>query len=257
MIELLQENYNIEDEKYIPLRKMLDKQNIEDNLVVPLGIDKEANNRYIGFNDIPCLLITGETGSGKSILIDCIIISLIIKNNSNNIKFIMMDPKKIELNYYNELDYMLDKTINDKKTGAKELEKIYKEYKKRKETEKKEPHIFIIIDESCDLMQEDNSLKIIKNMIEDCDKYGLHFIIATNTPYEGYFDKDLIKKIKTKITFDLTSKKEACWIGIRNSEYLHTPGEAIANENNKRIIIKTPYISNEDIQKVINHIKNI
>ena len=57
--------------------------------------------------------------------------------------------------------------------------------------------------------------------------------------------------IKTKITFDLTSKKEACWIGIRNSEYLHTPGEAIANENNKRIIIKTPYISNEDIQKVI------
>ena len=80
MIELLSNYY----EGAIPLRELIEKQEIEGNLVVPLGKDEEGTNRYFGFDDVPCLLVTGETGSGKSKYLDCVIISLLIRNNSNN-----------------------------------------------------------------------------------------------------------------------------------------------------------------------------
>ena len=270
MKDLLQDNYKIDDKNYISLKEMLDNLQMKSKLTVPLG---KENNKYHGidFKDIPCLLVTGETGSGKSVFLDCIIISLILSNTPQDINFIMIDPKKIELKYYEELPHTKSDIISDIKESNNILKYINLTYEKRKEKlngkniekyneEEKNsnlPHLFVIIDESNDLMKVPGNLELLRKITNDCDKVGIHFIIATNNPYENSFDKEWIDSIKYKVTFDLTSTTEANWISIRNSQNRSTPGEAIAKSvpQSKKIKIKTPYISDEDILKIINEYK--
>ena len=274
-VGLLKGNYKLDkDSKYVCLKKMLDKQIIDDNLVVPLGVTEDMEYHYMGFDDIGCLLVTGETGSGKSIFLDCVILSLILRNDSNNIKFIMMDPKRIELSYYNKLPYIEGNMISSGKDGYKKLLEIEEEYKKRIELFKENNvkdiesynklkkvkeiyHLFIVIDESCDLMKVDGSEELLASMINDCYKYGIHFIIATNSYNEEYFSKDFINNIKYKITFDLATKADANMIREKDSDKLPAPGEAIATSKKQRIKYKlqTPYISDEDIMRVIKFFK--
>ena len=262
------------EEKYIDLKKMLDKQTIYKDLTVPLGVTEDGKYHYVGFEDIGCLLVTGETGSGKSIFLDTIIISLVLRNKIGNIKFIMMDPKRIELSYYNDLPHIKGNMISDSNKCYKKLLEVEREYKERIELFKNKKikdieeynelnknlklyHLFIIIDESCDLMKEDNSEKLLSSMINDCYKYGIHFIIATNSYNEEYFSKDFINNIKYKITFDLATKADAKMVKEKDSDKLPTPGEAIATSKKQKVKYKlqTPYISDEDIMRVINYFK--
>lgn len=272
-VGLLKGTYKL-DNKYIDLKKMLDKQTIDSELVVPLGVTDDDEYHYMGFDDIGCLLVTGETGSGKSIFLDTIIISLILRNNNSNIRFVMMDPKKIELSYYNYLPYMDSDMISDAKKGYRKLLEIEKEYKRRMELFKDKDvknieeynklkkinklySLFIVIDESCDLMKIDEVEGVLTGIINDCYKYGIHFIIATNSYNEDYFSKDFINNIKYKITFDLANKADADMIRIPNSEKLSVPGEAVAISKKQKIKYKlqTPYISDEDIMRVIKYYK--
>ena len=271
MEELLQDTYNLEDERFVSLKECLKNEKTKDNLVVPLGkSDKEYHS--IDFRDIPCLLVTGETGSGKSVFLDSIIVSLLIKNTPKDINFIMIDPKKIELKYYEDLIYTASNVISNKEESKDVLKYIYLTYQRRKELLKEQNienynkkdentslyHLFVIIDESSDLMKVEGSLELLKEMTDDCDKLGIHFIIATNNPYEESFDKEWINSIKYKVTFDLTSRAEASWISIRHSQNLSTPGTAIVKSvpQNIRLKVQTPYISDEDILKVVNEKRN-
>ena len=127
MKELLQDTYNLEDERFVSLKECLKNQKIKDNLAVPLGkSDKEYHS--IDFRDIPCLLVTGETGSGKSVFLDSIIVSLLIKNTPKDINFIMIDPKKIELKYYEDLIYTASNVISNKEESKDVLKYIYLTY---------------------------------------------------------------------------------------------------------------------------------
>lgn len=104
-------------------------------------------------------------------------------------------------------------------------------------------------------MKVDGVEKIIVSMINDCDMVGIHIVLATNSYTEDYFSKEFIKNIKYKITFDLVSKADASFIGIREAEDLKVPGEAIVTSKKQRLRykIQTPYISDEDIMRVINY----
>ena len=131
MKDLLENNIQLDNEKYVSLKEMLDNQKINDNLVVPLGKSKKEYH-YVGFNDIPCLLITGETGSGKSVFLDSLIISLMLKNKANDVKFIMIDSKKIELSYYTELKYTLNDIVSNSDDSSTVLSYVQKMYERRK-----------------------------------------------------------------------------------------------------------------------------
>lgn len=270
---LLLGNYKLDkDSKYVCLKKMLNSQEIDGNLVVPLGVTEDNKYHYMGLDDVSCLLITGETGSGKSIFLDAMIISLILRNSPEEVKFIMIDPKRIELSYYNDLEYMHSNVVSKAKTSYMKLLEVQREYDKRwKILEDKDvksiknynslknidklSHLFVIVDESCDLMKVEGAEQVLRELMVDCDKVGIHIILATNSYSEEYFSKDFIRSLEYKITFDLVSRADAILVGTREAEDLKTPGEAFATSKKQRIKYKlqTPYISDTDIMRVIEY----
>ena len=261
-----------DDSKYVCLKKMLLEQKNNGDLVVPLGVSSDNEFHYINFDDISCLLVSGETGSGKSIFLDSIIISLVLRNGKDKIRFVMMDPKKIELSYYNSLPHMKGNVINDASSGILRLLEVKEEYNKRKKIlldeqiqnielynkslkSKKLYHLFVVIDESCDIMKDDRTEKILLELIEDCDMVGIHFIIATNSIWEDYFSKKFIDAIKYKVTFDMATLADALIIGDREVKDLESPGIAIATSKKQKLKYKlqTPYISDTDIMRVVDY----
>ena len=96
------------DDRYYRLSKLLFKKDLNDKLLVPIGIDDKKEKYFVNLNDISLMLIGGETGSGKSVLIDSIIISLLLKNSPDDLRFVFIDPKKIELFEYDGIPHMVD-----------------------------------------------------------------------------------------------------------------------------------------------------
>lgn len=96
------------DDRYYRLSKLLFKKDLNDKLLVPIGIDDKKEKYFVNLNDISLMLIGGETGSGKSVLIDSIIISLLLKNSPDDLRFVFIDPKKIELFEYDRIPHMVD-----------------------------------------------------------------------------------------------------------------------------------------------------
>lgn len=151
-----------ENSKYVCLKRMLNKQDIGNGLTVPLGISDDMEYHYMGFEDVSCLLVTGETGSGKSIFLDSIIISLLLRNDVTDIRFIMIDPKRVELSYYGKLFYMHSDVVSDSLDSYNKLLEVEKEYKKRKS------------------MFQDNNVKNIRgyNNLKEVEKLYHLFVIV-------------------------------------------------------------------------------
>ncbi len=259
---LLLGTYDLDsDSKFVCLKKMLEQEENEDKLVVPLGVSEDNKYHYMGLEDISCLFVTGETGSGKSIFLDSMIISLILKNSPTELKFIMIDPKRIELSYYNDLEYMHSNVVSEGKTSYMKMLEVRREYYKRIKLLEKDKNsnfnsLIIVIDEACDLMKVQGSMELLEEITSDCDKVKIHIVIATNSYSEEYFSKEFIKNLKYKITFDLVSKADATLVGTRGSQNLMIPGEAIATSKKQKIRYKlqTPYISDKDIMRVIDYV---
>lgn len=96
------------DDRYYRLSKLLFKKDLNDKLLVPIGIDDKREKYFVNLNDISLMLIGGETGSGKSVLIDSIIVSLLLKNSPDDLRFVFIDPKKIELFEYDGIPHIID-----------------------------------------------------------------------------------------------------------------------------------------------------
>ena len=218
----------------------------EEKLIIPIGICEDKEPVYMNMETIHGLFIGGTTGSGKSVLIDNIICFLIEKNSSNDIKFLLMDPKKIELFEYNGLDYLYNsnkKTIRSPKKALDAMLNILKEMSKRvnllvknnvknivsynKKAEKKLPHIFIVIDESTDIMKYSDSRKIIEQILDSGRPLGIHVIFATNSYLKDYYDTKFIHHFKYRISFDMASKEQAKYMEIKGCDLLKESGTCL------------------------------
>ena len=96
------------EDRYYRLSKLLFKKDLNEKLLVPIGIDDKKEKCFVDLSEISTMLIGGETGSGKSVLIDSIIVSLLLKNTPDNLKFVFIDPKKIELFEYDGIPHIID-----------------------------------------------------------------------------------------------------------------------------------------------------
>lgn len=254
---------------YFSLSKMIFKKDLTKKLTVPLGIDINNEKYYIDMEKVSALLICGTTGSGKSIFLDNLIITLLLKNNPDELRFMFFDPKLVELGEYDGIPHLMVDT--DKEYDIDKLNftlKLLKDRKRllngnsifehNKNNENKLSQIFIIIDESIDIMKYENINKIINEIINNGVSLGIHLVLATNSYIKSQFSSKMINKFPYIISYDLTDKNQSSYLNIEGSDLLEEKGSVLVRcRDNELVKLQTPYISDEEIKRIVDFIKII
>ena len=239
-------------------------------LVIPLS--EFEDDIYMNLESVHGLFIGGTTGSGKSIFLDNIIVRLMEKNTPDEIKFVFLDPKRMELGEYNGIAYL------DLMKGRKSLSNHHKGFDLLidllmmigeragilKENQEKNikvhnknslfkwPHIFIIIDESADIMQMDGAESVISKILDYGKVVGVHVILATNAYLKRFYDTKFIKHFKYRMSFDMASHEQAEYIEIDGADLLRGAGNALIKcPNDKLYEFQAPMVTDKEINDAI------
>ncbi len=253
-------------------------KNRSSNITIPLGKDVAGNPYYADLGRMPHLLIAGATGSGKSVAINSLIISFIYQNTPDTLKFILVDPKRVEMGMYNNIPYLLTPVIHDaKKTisalrwGISEMERRYQllsHHQKRNfdsynaTAEEKLPYIVFIIDELADLMsiapQEVESAII--RLAQLSRAVGIHLVLATQRPSVNVITGLIKANIPSRIAFSVASLVDSRTIlDASGAEKLLGRGDMlyISAELSKPKRVQGGYLSDNEIEKVTDFLHSV
>ncbi|MDA9042777.1 DNA translocase FtsK [Candidatus Pelagibacter sp.] len=225
---------------------------------------------------MPHLLIAGTTGSGKSVCINTIILSLLYRHTPDKCKFILIDPKMLELSTYEGIPHLLCPVITEAKKAASVLGWVVKEMENRYRLMTKEgvrnidgynakhtlamPYIVVVVDEMSDLMLVAG--KEIENYIQKLSQMaraaGIHIIMATQRPSVDVITGTIKANFPTRISFQVTSKIDSRTIlGEQGAEQLLGKGDMLyMSSANKIVRIHAPYVSETEIEKVNNYLRS-
>lgn len=272
----------------VSFRDVIEGQvNNKDKLLeVPLGRDIAGNVAMADLSKMPHLLVAGATGSGKSVAINGMITSLLLKAKPNEVKLMMIDPKMVELNMYNGIPHLLTPVVTNPKKAAQALHKVvqemerryelfaasgtrnmegYNTFIKKKNQETDEgllplPYIVVIVDELADLMM------VASNEVEDAvirlaqmaRAAGIHMILATQRPSVDVITGLIKANVPSRIAFAVSSGTDSRTILDSNgAEKLLGRGDMLfqpmgANKANR---VQGAFISDEEVEAVVSFVK--
>ncbi|MDC2976647.1 DNA translocase FtsK [Candidatus Pelagibacter sp.] len=261
------------------LREIISDKNFKKREIkLPIALGKSISGEPItsDLSSMPHLLIAGTTGSGKSVCINTIILSLIYKHTPDVCKFILIDPKMLELSTYEGIPHLLCPVITEAKKAASVLGWVVKEMESRyrlmtkvgvrnidgynEKHKVKMPYIVVIVDEMSDLMLVAG--KEIENYIQKLSQMaraaGIHIIMATQRPSVDVITGTIKANFPTRISFQVTSKIDSRTIlGEQGAEQLLGKGDMLYMSSANRITrIHAPYVSEIEIDKVNNFLRN-
>ena len=258
----------------------------ESKLAVTLGRDIMGNPQYCEINKTPHLLVAGSTGSGKSVCINSIIVSILMRTRPDEVKLVLVDPKKVELSMYNGVPHLLAPVVTDPRKANIALKKMVTEMERRydlfensktkniagyntyidKQNEKlpegeklnKLPFIVIIIDELADLMlvaakEVQDSIMRITQMARAA---GIHLIVATQRPSTDVITGVVKANIPSRIAFAVSSGIDSRTIlDSVGAEKLLGKGDMLflPQGENTPIRIQGTFVSDDEIKNVVNY----
>ena len=248
------------------------------NIKLPIALGKNISGKPVtgDLSSMPHLLIAGTTGSGKSVCINTIILSLLYRHSPEKCKFILIDPKMLELSTYEGIPHLLCPVITEAKRAASVLGWVVKEMESRYRlmtrvgvknidgyNEKHKlsmPYIVVIVDEMSDLMLVAG--KEIENYIQKLSQMaraaGIHIIMATQRPSVDVITGTIKANFPTRISFQVTSKIDSRTIlGEQGAEQLLGKGDMLyMSSANKIVRIHAPFVSENEIDKINNFLRN-
>lgn len=259
----------------------------KEKLLMVLGRDISGKTVYSPLNKMPHLLVAGATGSGKSVCINTIICSILMRSTPNEVKMLMIDPKKVELNGYNGIPHLLAPVVTDPRLASLALKKVVSEmeyryelfsesgtrniegyndyvkhYNETQETAKPFlPFIVVIIDELADLMM------VASKEVEECimrltqmaRAAGIHLIIATQRPSVDVITGVIKANIPSRIAFGVSSAVDSrTIIDMPGAEKLLGKGDMLflpmGSSNPTRV--QGAFISDEEVVRIVEFIKS-
>lgn len=264
-----------------------DKKYDNSKLAAPLGRDIMGRVKYVEINKTPHMLVAGATGSGKSVCINNIILSVLMRTTPDEVKMVLVDPKKVEFNVYDNLPHLLMPVVTDPKKASAALQKIVEKMDDRYETfknsetknittyneyiekklkkdpncgEKKMPYILVVIDELADLMlvaakEVEESIMRITQLARAA---GIHLIVATQRPSTDVITGVVKSNIPTRISFTVSSSIDSRTIlDMIGAEKLLGKGDMLYKpmDDNTPTRIQGSFVSDDEIKRVVDFIK--
>ncbi len=261
------------------LSEILNNQDFKKrDIKLPIALGKSISGKPIvgDLSSMPHLLIAGTTGSGKSVCINTIILSLLYRHTPDKCKFILIDPKMLELSTYEGIPHLLCPVITEAKKAASVLGWVVKEMESRYRLMTKEgvrnidgynlkhkhpmPFIVVVVDEMSDLMLVAG--KEIENYIQKLSQMaraaGIHIIMATQRPSVDVITGTIKANFPTRISFQVTSKIDSRTIlGEQGAEQLLGKGDMLYMSSANRIVrIHAPFVSDNEIEKINNFLRS-
>lgn len=258
-------------------------------LLAAVGRDITGTPHYVNVAKMPHGLIAGATGSGKSVAIHAVITSLLFRNGPNQLRFIMIDPKRVELTLYNGIPHLLTPVITDPKKAifalkwaAKEMDRRYgileerqvrdvesyhttivEPAKKRKAKEIPEamPYVVIVIDELADIMQSyPRELEsAIVRLAQMSRAVGIHLILSTQRPSVNVITGLIKANVPTRLALQVASQIDSRTIlDASGAELLLGAGDMLyqSADMQKPVRLQTAYISEQEVKKVVSFLKS-
>ena len=249
---------------------------------IPFGQDISGNVLYASLKDFPHMLVAGATGSGKSIFMHATIISLLMKNTPEELKLLLIDPKKVEMNYYKEIPHLLCPNVSDPMKAkvaleklADEMERRYNLFEENRVRDIKEfnrfakekgltplPTIAVFIDEYADLSEACKDVRTpVVRIAQKARSAGIHLVIATQRPSVNVIDGVIKANLPTHVALMVSSFFDSnVIIGEGGAELLLGNGDmivecsAISRANKPRV--QGCFIDSPEINRVTDFLRN-
>lgn len=267
------------------IREILESDAFRNNpspLAVALGLDISGTPVVTDLKKMPHGLIAGATGSGKSVCINAMIVSLLYKAAPHEVKMLLIDPKMVELAPYNDIPHLVSPVITDVKaatgalkwaveemerryelfahTGVRDIQKYNELVKQKESLEHHLPYIVIIIDELADLMMvaPADVEEAICRIAQKARACGIHLVVATQRPSVDVITGLIKANIPTRIAFSVSSQVDSrTIIDASGAEKLLGRGDMLFLENgsSKTVRVQGNFVSDEEIERVVAHVK--
>lgn len=259
----------------------------ENFLEIPLGKAVNGTARAFDLSKMPHLLVAGSTGSGKSVAVNGIIASILMKARPDQVKFMMVDPKMVELSVYNDIPHLLIPVVTNPRKASKALQKVVDEMENRYElfakvgvrniagfnakveefnsqSEYKQiplPFIVVIVDELADLMMV--ASKEVEDAIirlgQKARAAGIHMILATQRPSVDVISGLIKANVPSRVAFAVSSGTDSRTILDENgAEKLLGRGDMLFKpiDENHPVRLQGSFISDDDVERIVNFIKD-
>ncbi len=261
--------------------------NADNLLEIPLGKAVNGSVKTFDLTRMPHILVAGSTGSGKSVAVNGIIASILMKASPDQVKFMMIDPKMVELSVYNDIPHLLIPVVTNPRKASRALQKVVDEMEKRyelfsrfgvrhiagynakvsewnKDSEEKQvplPLIVVIVDELADLMMV-ASKEVEESIIRIGQKAraaGIHMILATQRPSVNVISGLIKANVPSRIAFAVSSGTDSRTILDENgAEKLLGRGDMLFKpiDENHPIRLQGSFISDDDVERIVTFIKD-
>ncbi len=263
----------------VQLRSMLEDREYlakRTELFFPIGLDVEGNPHFGNLARMPHLLVAGQTGSGKSVFVNSLIVSLLYSNSPEQMQMLMIDPKKVELSSYEGLPHLITPIVTDPRRAAMMLKKAVQEMEYRYERMVKAgvrdiqtynekisdnplPFFVIVLDELADLlMVSDGSVsESIQRLTQLGRACGIHLIVATQRPSKQVLSPVIKSNLPVRIAFSVASTADSMVILDRKgANELLGRGDMLYQSNSQPMIrLQSAFVSDKEIERVVTHIK--
>lgn len=273
----------------VTFRELWEQANTDPNklLEVPLGKAVNGTVRTFDLARMPHLLVAGSTGSGKSVAVNGIIASILMKARPDQVKFMMIDPKMVELSVYNDIPHLLIPVVTNPRKAARALQKVVDEMENRYElfshfgvrniagynakveefnaqSEQKQiplPLIVVIVDELADLMMV--ASKEVEDAIirlgQKARAAGIHMILATQRPSVDVISGLIKANVPSRVAFAVSSGTDSRTILDENgAEKLLGRGDMLFKpiDENHPVRLQGSFISDDDVERIVGFVKN-